>query len=180
MHDAENGGRPAADARERQTPGDEPAGPQVPLAAVLSERERRRAAEKALEALRAQVAAAPEGHQGDPLDALNARFQRSERAARQRHGEAAVDAARTWVEARMRQDHAFAREILAHADPYDLAVVAHAREGRGTAPREAEEAQPQGEPKPAPPRSLVSQPSAGGAAHTPIGPGQAYDALFNR
>ena len=135
----------------------------VPLSAMLGERERRQAAERELAALRAQAEA---GEAAPDLEALNARFHESEAAARTRHGDALVDAVQAWASRRMAEDADFARAVLAHEDPYAMAVA-----WSGEAP-EAECA-------PAP-RSLVAAPSAGGAAYTPVGPGQAFDAVFRR
>ncbi len=149
---------------------------QVPLSAMISERERRRAAERELEALRAERGSVPHEAGGGAFEALNARFHHSEGEARGRHGEAAVDAARAWTARRMQDDPAFARAVLSHEDPYAFAIERHAAQGKAEVrsdPQSRKEA-------PSPPRSLVSAPSAGGAAHTPVGPGQAFDALFRR
>jgi hypothetical protein len=165
QHEDELGGAPAEDpiAREPQ---------HVPLAAMLSERERRRAAERKLESLKSQPFQAPPME--DAFEALNSRFHRSENEARARHGGEAVDAARAWTERRMRDDPHFARAVMSHRDPYAYAVERHAAEGKAEPP---ENSAPTAA---ATPRSLVSAPSAGGAAHVPVGPGQAFDALFNR
>jgi hypothetical protein len=60
-------------------------------------------------------------------------------------------------------------------------LYAHAQSQQSASPPSG--ARPAGRPPqpqaaPPRPRSLVSAPSAGGAAHVPQGPGQAFDALF--
>ena len=111
------------------------------------------------------------------LETLNERLKASEVMARSSFGDAAVDAAEAWAQREMSRDPALAAEVLAHPNPYAFAL-GFALSARGDRP--AATAQPSADAMPAiaPPRSLAGAPSAGGAAHVPSGPGQAYDAIF--
>lgn len=156
---------------------------QVPLAALQAERGRRQAAERERDELLARLPGGTDARREeevreppagdgrlDPagaLSSLNEHLNASEAVARQSHGDAAVDAAEAWAERAMRRDPALAAEILSHPDPYAFALgYALSASGQAESIRMA------------PPRSLTSAPSAGGVAHVPAGPGQAYDSLF--
>ncbi len=166
----------------------------VPLAALHAERGRRQAAERARDELLAQLnggdgdgdnetdepAEAPDVDWGeddeglaDPstgdLAELNDHLNASEAMARSSFGDEAVDAAEAWAERAMREDPSLAAEVLSHPNPYAFALgFAMSAGGRGGPAIAA----------PRPPRSLATLPSAGGAAHVPAGPGQAYDSVF--
>ena len=113
----------------------------------------------------------------DPVDLtdLNDRLNAAEAMARRTHGDAAVEAAHAWAARAMREDPSMADTILARGDAFDW-LVSQAMQHRGDL-RPDHEAERSALP---PPRSLANAPSAGGAAHTPAGPGQAFDALFVR
>jgi hypothetical protein len=159
---------------------------QAPLSALLAERERRQAAERELSILRDRLGGAPQGDQTS-IATLSDRFRASETRLRAHAGDQLADQIETWASARMTQDAAFAKAVLSHADPYAFVADVYARSLRqepDAEPATALHHQPPPAPprrnndRPTPPRSLVSAPSAGGGAHIPQGPGQAFDALF--
>ena len=189
MSEHSGGDDPEMEDFDGQEAGPPPA--HAPVAALQAERRRRQAAERERDALLAQLNGAetdeapdeadPEeeidGTEENPafddaFDALNAHLNASEEIARSRFGDAAVDAAETWAEQALAQDPALAAEVLTHGDPYAFALglAMAAQEGPG---------ERGGGRGAGPPRSLISAPSAGGPAHVPSGPGQAYDALFS-
>lgn len=123
--------------------------------------------------------------------------------ATERHGAEKVTEAVTWAQAKAIADPSFNEKALRSVNPIEFAIQQHGQEQLLTrvqgidlakfeawlAAQSADPAQapiaaapaaipPQPAPKPPPP-SLVSQPSAGGAAHVPAGPGQAFGALFS-
>lgn len=127
-------------------------GIQVPLAALLTERERRSKAERALEERTARDAEA-EADQNlsfeppDPakdaagyarfqagmtnLAILNERMNFSERFARQQHGDEAVQTAHDWAVARFKADPAYEESVMRSADPYATIVKDHTIQTRG-------------------------------------------------
>lgn len=195
----------------------------VPISAMLDEREKRQAAERALAALQAKQAAEPAPQRPDAtadpeaarkfdqnememrLFAQNREFSR--RFAVKEYGAETVAKVQEWAGARCDTDKAFNAKLLASDDPYELSVQEWKREqllatvkpddlddylawraakDAGTltpahpAPAPATTVAPPAPVSPPPPRSLVNAPSAGGADHTPSGPGRAFDTLFSR
>lgn len=133
--------------------------------------------------------------------ALNIRLDVSEDLARVKHGDETVDKAREWVLGRMNASPSFRDEVLSNRNPYEFAVQAFQRDQviSGLTPERLaafeawQTAQASGQPQvqpatppsplnpaPAPPRSLATESSAGGASHVPSGPGQAFDAAFSK
>jgi hypothetical protein len=136
---------------------------------------------------------------------LNVKLDLSEDMARGKHGEDLVDAAKAWALQRFEQSPAYRQEVLSHRNPYEKAVLDYRRDQVATEvqPDELEEyrawkatkANPAPQPIPAPaalapapapraappppPRSIAAAPSAGGPAHVPSGPGQAFAAVFS-
>jgi hypothetical protein len=190
-------------ARLDEGAGERPAG-HVPLAALHAERGRRQAAERERDDLLAQLKGAPgdedepggealfaaaepaddpatlragEGESLSDLGMLNAQLNASEAVARASYGDAAVNAAEAWAEQAMQRDPTLAAQILAHPDPYAFAL-GYALSAQGPGRDGQSRARPT--PPSPPPRSLASAPSAGGSAHVPAGPGQAYDSLFSQ
>jgi hypothetical protein len=127
----------------------------------------------------------------------NAKLDLSEDMARAQFGDALVDQARDWALERGRQSPAFGQEVLKQRNPYAYVVKEFQRHqvlDQLQDPSEieqfkawkAQQAQAAAQPvaaappaaSPAPPRSLASAPSAGGVAHVPQGPGQAFDNVF--
>lgn len=121
----------------------------------------------------------------------------SEERAREKHGDDAVDAMATWMNQQSPSVH---QEVLSQRNPYEFAVQLHQRQTLAAslqpsdlaqfrawqasqgqaAPNPAQvqqRAAPPSPPSPPAPRSIANATSAGGAAHVPQGPGQAYDRL---
>lgn len=180
----------------------------VPLSAVLDEREKRQALERELAELRRQHAQ-PQAPALDPYEdpaaytqqvALNIKLDMSEELARSKHGDELVEQAKQWAVAKFGQSPAFQQEVLSNRNPYEFAVQAYQRDqlvsqlkpddlaafqawkAAQASLQPAQLAAPAAIPQPvaAPPRSLASATSAGGAAHVPTGEGQAFDSLFKR
>jgi hypothetical protein len=116
----------------------------VPIIALLDERERRQAAERELEALRAQAAPPPQPEIPDPYSepeafaafqaertqylVLNAKLDVQEEAQRERHGDEVVDAAKKWVEARTAANPSFFPELMSQRNPWAYAVEQYKRD----------------------------------------------------
>ena len=115
----------------------------VPIDAMLSEREKRQAAERELETLR-QTQQKPATDVPDPFDdpqgyaAYNReqieqqttalRFQFSDQFARQVHGAEAVDAAAAWAQEKAKANPAFAMSYMREQNPIDWIVREHKRD----------------------------------------------------
>lgn len=133
---------------------------------------------------------------------LGVKLDISEDMARQRHGDGAVDQARDWALQRFQESPAFRDQTLGHRNPYEFIVqqfkaqtalsklgdpsevdaflawkAAQASVASPATAAALAPASPQASP---PTPSLAAAPSAGGVAHVPTGPGQAYDALFQK
>lgn len=122
---------------------DDGTGHQVPLTALLNEREKR---QKAEEALAARTKADQETTNREPLtfelpdpkadpaayaqaqanvaqlSILNERMNFSEKFARKEHTNAVVDAASEWATARFKADPSYEERIIHEADPYETIV----------------------------------------------------------
>jgi len=201
--------QPEAEAKEAgetptlQAPAPPPPPPEpghVPVAALLDERDKRKALEKRLadlEAERKTEGPAPEPTTAQQMWAL--RMDVSRELMVSQHGEEEAKALHEWGEAKCGSDphfnaqvyasknpYAFIRQarqremLLAEVSPDDLddykawkASFAKASEARASTPT----------PTPAPPRSLANAPNAGGAgaqAETPLGPGAAFAQTIRR
>lgn len=194
----------------------------VPLAAMLDERDKRKALEAELAAERARREQPADQTIPDPYDdpagysafvtdmtnrtALAVKFDLSEDMAVGVHGEGAVNAAKEWGAERAAQDPAFRQQFLSARNPIDWVVrqhkqdedlrlyqtdpVAFARrilEAQGQPVPDATVGavpavgqQPQAPRPAAPPRSIASAPSSGGARDVAVGPLSALDAVFLR
>lgn len=132
----------------------------------------------------------------------------SERMAVKEYGREVVTQAMAWARGRGESDKAFNEAALLSPDPIEFAVQSYREDqvyqqvktGQFTAAdleafqawKAAQTANPAPSPSaaapavltptpaPKPPVSLVDQLSAGGAAHVPAGPGQAYSAAFGK
>lgn len=121
-------------------------------------------------------------------------LQMSERFARIQHGEELTNAALEWGVAKCNSDPFFNAQAKASGDPVGFAVAHYQREQIATqvtpddyqqfqawkAAQAQAQAAPAAQPASTPPQSIASLPSSGGAAHVPVGPGQAFDSLFVR
>ncbi len=118
----------------------------APLAALLDERDKRKAAEQRLAELEAaQRAAQQPQHIPDPYDdpqgyaafeasqreqlAISLRFEVSETMARDKHGDDAVTAAMEWGAQRAQSDEAFRIDFLKQRNPIDWVVRQQKRDG---------------------------------------------------
>lgn len=140
----------------------------------------------------------------------NIRADVSEDMVRQQHGNDLVNAAQQWGIGKVSTDAAFAQQLARARSPYKFVIEQYQRDQALTkfdpamlanldpaefAAFQTWKASQTGDtapiaaaapaavsriPPPTPPRTLASQPSAGGAQHVPNGPGQAYDATFAR
>jgi hypothetical protein len=193
---------PVAAASPTPEPG------QVPISALLDEREKRQAAEKARAdyerqlheyRARSQPAAPVDPNQAmqDALYSQNLRACR--RFAEREHTPELVQTVHDWAAKRCDEDPRFNEQMRSSDDPYEAAIRAYQREQvleavqpaelddfrAWKAQRAAASAQaPITPPSPAPrapvPRSLATAAGNGGAgvSHVPIGPGQAFGATF--
>lgn len=181
----------------------------VPLSAVLDERERRQAAEKAkadleAELLRVREQRMPQELEPEQAQALasyqqNMRFSR--KFAEREYGKDVIAEVHDWAIQRCDTDPIFNQQIFTSEDPYETAYQAFNREKilaevnadelaafkawkAAQADAQAPATQiPQQPNTPPPPRSLASASNAGGpgaATDTIIGPGQAFAGLFSR
>lgn len=126
------------------------------------------------------------------------RYRSSERFAVMKYGEDSVKEAVNWAVQKATSDPHFNAQAFSSPDPVGFAVEQHQREqiASQVKPDEYQQfmawkaaqgqpaqaaAPPQQETQPsAPPASIASLPSSGGATHVPTGPGQAFDNLFTR
>lgn len=182
-------------------PAQDPAKPPegyVPVAALQELR-------KELQALKQPPAARVDPHE-DPEGAIyQTNFIWSQKLATATHGQEMVDEALQWAYERAERDQSFNAAAQSHADPVGFAieefqrskalslladpklfsafqafVAGQTQQGQAPAPAapQALAAPPQ---QPIPPRSLAALPNAGGAkpGEQPVGPGVAFDAVFN-
>jgi hypothetical protein len=131
-------------------------GPMAPVAALLDERDRRKAAEQRLAELEAQMRQQQPQDMPDPYDdpagyqahvaqqlqaqAVSVRFDVSETLAREKHGDEAVTAAMDWGLQKAQTSPAFRDEYLAQKNPIDWVVRQQKREGLLSAVGDDEEA----------------------------------------
>lgn len=195
--------KPAEAAMEPTSP---PAG-QVPISALLDEREQRQSAQKqakelqdrlaALERQSAEPAPAEEQFQA-ALYAQNLRVSR--RFAERQYGQELTATVHEWAAAKCDADPIFNASIRSSDDPYEAAVQAYNRDqlvAKVSPERlaafeawEKAQAELQGQAQTvqqpaaeAPlPRSLADAPGNGaaGAPHIPVGPGEAFNAAISR
>lgn len=133
---------------------------------------------------------------------LNVRLDISEDNAREKHGDAVVDAVQGWFKEKGDRSPEYRREVLSQRNPYAYAIAAMQREqalakvdpadvdnylawkaaqaaGQANVAQTQPAAASAAPPRPAAPtRSLASASSAGGVQHIPTGPGAAFDAAF--
>ena len=202
---------PAAETKEagetptlQVTPPPAPPEPgHVPVAALLDERDKRKALEKRLadlEAERKTPGPAPEPTTAQQMGGL--RMDVSRELMVSQHGEAEAQALHEWGEAKCGSDPHFNQQVYASKNPYAFIRQARQREmllaevspddledykawkaakAQGASP--APTPQPTPSPAPTPPRSLANAPNAGGAgavAETPMGPGAAFSQTIRR
>jgi hypothetical protein len=173
----------------------------VPVAALLDERDKRKALEKRLadlEAERKTEGPAPEPTTAQQMWGL--RMDVSRELMVSQHGEAEAQALHEWGEAKCGSDPHFNAQVYASKNPYAFLRQARQREmllaevspddlddykawkaskAQGGSPAPT----PQPTPTPTPPRSLANAPNAGGAgavAETPMGPGAAFASTIRR
>jgi hypothetical protein len=188
---------PAAETPPAPEPG------HVPLSAVLDEREKRQAAEKALrelqERLAAQQPAAPAPPEAQVQAALyQQNLRNSRRFAEREYGKDLIATVHDWAVERCDADPHFNAAMRSSDDPYEAAVQAYNRDqlaAKVTPDRFAAfeawekaqaalQAQPAAQtPQPAaptPPRSLAEAPGSGlrGGPATEIGDGVAFGAAI--
>ena len=172
---------------------------QVPLLILLDERDRRRAAEKALADLKARDTPP---QTPDPAEALQqALYEQNRRSSRrfaeQVHGKDVIAQVHDWAAAKCDADPLFNQLMRTSDDPYEAAKQAWDQEQILTQVKPADledfkawraaQANPApAEPTPAPPsplpKSLATAPGNGaaGKVHTPTGPGEAFNATIPR
>jgi hypothetical protein len=175
----------------------------VPVAALLDERDKRKALEKRLADLEAERKT--EGHAPEPTTAQQMwalRMDVSRELMVSQHGEAEAQALHEWGEAKCGSDPHFNAQVYASKNPYAFIRQARQREmllaevspddlddykawkaskAQGGSPAPTPQATPS--PTPTPPRSLANAPNAGGAgavAETPMGPGAAFASTIRR
>jgi hypothetical protein len=180
------------------TPPPEPG--HVPVAALLDERDKRKALEKRLadlEAERKTDGPAPEPTTAQQMWAL--RMDVSRELMVSQHGEEEAKALHEWGEAKCGSDPHFNQQVYASKNPYAFIRQARQREmllaevspddlddyKAWKASRASKDAggTPALQPTPTPPRSLANAPNAGGAgavAETPVGPGAAFASTIRR
>jgi len=175
----------------------------VPFAAVLDERDKRKALEARLASMQPEPAAQevpdmfdnPEGYTEYLQNQMEGRLYQqtltlSERFARQQHGDELTNKALEWGRSRADADPIFNEQVRRSADPVGFAVTEFNKEQiystvkpdeleKFRAWQEAQAAvqQPTKEQPPTP-KTISSLPSAGGVAHVPTGPGAAFDSTF--
>ncbi|HEY1447571.1 MAG TPA: hypothetical protein VGF33_03475 [Caulobacteraceae bacterium] len=200
---------PASQAEPAPEPEPEPAPVSpghVPISALLDEREQRQKAQREAQDLRDWKAAqqqaaaqplAPDEQFQAALYQQNLRVSR--RFAEREYGPELIATVHDWAVARCDADPFFNAQMRSSDDPYGAAYQAYNREqiaAKVTPERLAafeawEQAQAQlqaQQPNPTPaasapvPRSLVTAPGNGaaGAAHVPVGPGEAFMAAISR
>lgn len=125
------------------------------------------------------------------------RLNTSHRFSEQKYGAELTSKALEWGQQRCAQDSGFNTSVMSNYDPVGFVVEQYQRDQVASqvsldefeqfkawkAAQAQAQQQPAAQAAPetsAPPRSLASAPSSGGAAHIPAGPGQAFDSLFMR
>lgn len=202
--EAEPKAEPTRDERGRFKPTEEAKPVMVPLQALHETRDEVKALKAQLERLQQpqEQPAAPDVFE-DPdgfKTHLEQQFEQrlyqqtlaiSQRFAEQQHGKEAVEQALEWGRQRCAADQHFNAQVMSNPDPVGFALTQYQREQIASQVDLSEfqkfqawqAAQAEAQPVPVaeiptPPRSLASLPSSGGAAHVPVGPGQAFDTLF--
>jgi hypothetical protein len=141
---------PAAEAQPEPAltppaPTPEPTDRHVPITALLDEREKRQAAEREAEQLRAKIPQAQPANMPDPYEdpqgfeqhvqsrvqevIKTERLNTSYQIATVRHGREAVEEARVWAIDRAQKDPAFSASLDMQSDPVDWIVHQHKRDG---------------------------------------------------
>lgn len=110
----------------------------VPISALLDERERRQKAERETEQLQERLRSLSPQVESPAIDdetanqiriaTLNTRLDISEDMARQRHGEEMIDQVQAWTKERMAASPAYANEVLSSRNPYEKAVQDYQRD----------------------------------------------------
>ncbi len=173
----------------------------VPISVLLEERDKRKAAEALAQQYRPQqqdpqpipdVLDDPEGFGRSLTSAaanqvLNVKLELSEDVARDKFGDAVVDAARDWAVAQFQARPGFQQQVLSQRNPYKFVVEQYQREQvaseltpddvaqfKAWKAAQAQVAQQPTQPIPAavtpPPQSLVSAPSAGSPKPPKVNP----------
>ena len=172
------------------------------LHALLSEREKRQAAERERDEWKAKAAppAEPTPDQAMAQQVRAITLNTSRKFAEKEYGKDLVAAVHDWASARCDADPAFNAQLFSVDDPYEHAVQAYNRAQIADAVKspddlaqfkawKAAQAAGQAEPQPSPtpstpevaiPRSLATAPGNGaaGKAHIPVGEGQAYASVI--
>lgn len=130
--------KPASpEATQASPPEAKPEPGQAPLAALLDEREKRQASEKALKALQDQLEAERRDWQAqNPPDAAQAAAEQryadnlrySKKFAAKEYGSELVEKVHAWAVARCDADPFFNAQMRASDDPYEAAIQAYNRE----------------------------------------------------
>ena len=183
-------------------PEQKPEAGHVPMAALLDERDKRKALESRLAEYERNQAARQEPDpnldpvawqqhqlQGVHQAVVDTRLNMSEVAARRHYGAELSDAAKHWALGQFQTNPAFQSQVLNNVDPYDYAITAYQREQIAsqvsaddfkafqawkTANAQVAAA-PAASPPSAPvPRSIASTPSAGGGKDIPLDDEQAF------
>jgi hypothetical protein len=185
-----------------QTPAPPPEPGHVPVAALLDERDKRKAAEKRLAEIEAgRKADVPPPEQTTAQQLWAVRMDLSRELLASQIGEAEVEALHQWGFEKCGSDPLFNQQVLQSKNPYAFLRQARQREQllaevspddlddyKAWKAAKAQGAQapaptPQPTPVPTPPRSLANAPNAGGAgalSETPMGPGAAFAAAIRR
>ncbi len=182
----------------------------VPISALLDERDKRQAERARADGLENQIAAMrAQAQPPEPLEpheavkqALYAQNLRaSRRFAEREYGKDQISAVHDWAARQCDQDPHFNEQMRGAEDPYEAACQAFNREQvlRTVKPgdlaafnawRDAQASQgarmgvqagvQSQAPTKAPPRTLANAPGNGGPGRSPIGPGQAFAAVIRR
>ena len=167
---------------------------------MLDEREKRQAAERQLNELRARQEPPPPPTPDEAMrQALYVQNLRSSRRfAEREYGKEQIATVHDWAEKRCAEDPIFNQQMLSSEDPYEAAYQAYNREqivakvspdrlaafeAWEKAQAEAQAAAPTHTPSTAPappPRSLATAPGNGAAGqpHIPVGEGEAFRAAI--
>jgi len=176
----------------------------IPISALLDEREKRQALEKQLAAIEAQRQPPPQLNPGEQqqLSQYQMNLRVSRKFAEREYGKEQIAQIHDWAFERCATDPVFNQQMMASEDPYEAAYQAFNRERvlsevqpseldefkawkaakaqvQAAQPAAASAQQPAAQPLP---RSLASAPGNGaaGAAHVPVGEGEAFGAAFGR
>jgi len=183
---------------------------QVPISALLDEREKRQAEKAQREVLERQIAEIRAAQQppaeltrDEHLEVAlyDQNLRSSRRFAEREYGKDAIAALHDWAVRRCDEDPVFNHQMRSSDDPYEAACQAYNREqilqtvrphdlaafqawqashATASSPAPARGYQPA--PRAPVPRSLATASGTGGAGqpHTPVGPGQAFGATITR